>query len=76
MRLTGLLLFAAGYVLGAKAGHRRYEQIVTAASRAASHLEDKSARQRIIGYADGTRPLLSSLLARCAAEPTAMAARR
>ena len=57
MRLTSLMLFGAGYVLGAKAGRRRYEQIVALAKTATSNLERKSARQRILEYADGGTPL-------------------
>jgi len=53
MKLTSLMLFGAGYVLGAKAGRGRYEQIVALTKTATSNLEQKSARQRILEYADG-----------------------
>ena len=46
MRLTTLLMFGAGYVLGTKAGRERYAQIVTAADRASQRLEEYSARHR------------------------------
>ena len=57
MKITGLMLFGAGYVLGTRAGRGRYEQIVALAKTAASNLEQKSARQRILEYADGGKPL-------------------
>jgi hypothetical protein len=42
--LTKAALFAAGYVLGAKAGRERYAQIVDAAARASERLEEFSSR--------------------------------
>ena len=46
MRLTTLLTFGVGYVMGTRAGHERYAQIVTAAERASKRLEEYSARHR------------------------------
>jgi hypothetical protein len=46
VRLTTLLMFGAGYVIGTKAGHERYEQIVAVAARASKRLEEYSARHR------------------------------
>lgn len=46
MRLATLAAFGAGYVLGTKAGHERYAQIVAAAQRASSRLDEYSARHR------------------------------
>ncbi len=40
MRLTALGALAVGYVLGAKAGKERYEEIRQLAGRAAKRLED------------------------------------
>jgi hypothetical protein len=42
--LTKAALFAAGYVLGAKAGRERYAQILDVAARASDRLEELSAR--------------------------------
>lgn len=52
-----MALFGAGYVLGTKAGRARYEQIMALAKSATSNLEQKSARDRILEYADGDSPL-------------------
>jgi hypothetical protein len=49
VRLTTLLIFGAGYVLGTKAGRERYAQIVTAAERASKRLQEYSARHRADG---------------------------
>ena len=46
MRLTTLLMFGAGYVIGTRAGRERYAEIVTMAQRASKRLEEYSARQR------------------------------
>ena len=46
MRLTTLLMFGAGYVIGARAGRERYAEIVTVAQRASKRLEEYSARHR------------------------------
>jgi len=42
--LTKAAIFAAGYVLGAKAGRDRYAQIIDAAARASQRLDELSAR--------------------------------
>ena len=44
MKLTALAVFAAGYVVGAKAGRERYDQIVAWAARASQRLEEFSSR--------------------------------
>ena len=44
MRVTTLLMFGAGYVLGTRAGRERYAALVTVAERASKRLEDYSAR--------------------------------
>ena len=44
MTLTKLAIFAVGYVVGTKAGHERYAQIVEFAGRASQRLEEYSAR--------------------------------
>lgn len=46
MRLTTLLMFGAGYVLGARAGEERYAQIIAVAARTSKRLEEYSARHR------------------------------
>jgi len=61
MKITSLMLFGAGYVLGTKAGRARYEQIMALAKSATSNLEQKSARERILEYADGGKPLAQML---------------
>ncbi len=45
MKLTGLALFAAGYVIGAKAGRERYAQIVDGLARASQRLDEFSSRR-------------------------------
>lgn len=54
MKLTKLALFAAGYVLGAKAGHERYAQIVHGATQASEKLEAFSSRHPPSGQARGS----------------------
>lgn len=61
MKITNLMLFGAGYVLGTRAGRGRYEQIAALAKKAAANLEQKSARQQILEYADGGSPLTQML---------------
>ena len=53
MTLTKAAIFAAGYVLGARAGHERYAQIVEVAARASQRLEELSARGGGSRQADG-----------------------
>ena len=45
MKLTGVTVFAVGYVVGAKAGRERYAQIVDGVARASQRLEAFSARR-------------------------------
>lgn len=40
MKIVTLAVFGAGYVLGTKAGRKRYEQMVVAARMAAQRLEE------------------------------------
>jgi hypothetical protein len=44
VKLTGVAVFAIGYVVGAKAGRERYAQIVDGVARASRRLEEFSAR--------------------------------
>ena len=44
MKLTTMALIAAGYVLGAKAGHERYEQITAGMEGVSARLEAFSSR--------------------------------
>lgn len=45
MTLTKATLFAAGYVVGARAGRERYDQIVGAVAKASQRLEEFSSRR-------------------------------
>jgi hypothetical protein len=45
VKLTSLALFAAGYVVGARAGRERYAQIVDGMARASQRLEEFSSRR-------------------------------
>lgn len=47
MKLTALTIFGIGYVLGAKAGRERYEQILRLARTASENFDASSARQRL-----------------------------
>jgi hypothetical protein len=42
VKLTAMTLAAAGYVLGARAGHERYEQIVVAMEAVSRRLQEFS----------------------------------
>jgi hypothetical protein len=44
VKLTTMALMAAGYVLGAKAGHERYEQITAGMEAMSARLEAFSSR--------------------------------
>jgi len=44
VRLTTVVMFGAGYVMGSKAGRERYAQIVTVAEKASKRLDEFSAR--------------------------------
>jgi hypothetical protein len=52
--LTKAVIFAAGYILGARAGRERYEQIVAIAEEASQRLERFSARHPPRRLADGS----------------------
>ena len=56
MKLTGVAVFAVGYVVGAKAGRDRYAQIVDGMARASRRLEAFSARRPPRGQGRGSRP--------------------
>jgi hypothetical protein len=45
VRLTGLAVFAAGYVAGSRAGRERYLQIADGMARASRRLEEFSTRR-------------------------------
>jgi hypothetical protein len=45
VKLTALVVFAAGYVVGARAGRERYVQILDGMARASEKLEEYSARR-------------------------------
>jgi hypothetical protein len=44
VKLAAVAVFAAGYVIGAKAGRERYAQITEGVARASQRLEEFSAR--------------------------------
>jgi hypothetical protein len=44
VRLARIAIFAAGYVVGARAGRERYAQIIDGMARASQKLEEFSAR--------------------------------
>jgi hypothetical protein len=44
VKLGAVAVFAAGYVIGAKAGRERYAQIVEGVARASQRLEEFSSR--------------------------------
>jgi hypothetical protein len=44
MKLSTVAMFGAGYVLGTRAGHQRYEQLREAAKRVAGELDASSIR--------------------------------
>jgi hypothetical protein len=44
VKLTTVAVFAAGYVMGTKAGRERYVQIIDVVERASQRLEEFSAR--------------------------------
>ena len=50
MKLIVVATFAIGYVLGAKAGRERYEQIRTLARTAADNFDASGARQKLEAY--------------------------
>ena len=52
MKLVGLTLFGAGYVLGSKAGRARYEQIRALARAATNKFEDPRTQSRLSAYTD------------------------
>jgi len=45
VKLTSAALFAAGYVIGARAGRERYVQIVEGVANASQRLEEFSSRR-------------------------------
>jgi alpha-D-ribose 1-methylphosphonate 5-triphosphate synthase subunit PhnG len=51
VKLTSVAVFAAGYVIGSKAGHERYAQIIDAMAKASQRLEEFSSR-RPLGHQD------------------------
>jgi hypothetical protein len=59
VKLTSVAIFAAGYVIGSRAGRERYAQIVDAVERTSQRLEAFSARhapahrRQSSGRADG-----------------------
>ena len=47
MKLSTVAMFGAGYVLGTRAGHQRYEQLREAARRVAGELDASSIRSAL-----------------------------
>lgn len=56
MKLTSVALFAAGYVIGAKAGHERYAQIIKALANASQRLDQFSSGHPPAREDRGRRP--------------------
>jgi hypothetical protein len=52
VKLATVTLFAAGYVMGARAGRERYAQIAGGVARASQRLEEFSARRPAGARAD------------------------
>lgn len=53
MKLSAVVLFGAGYVVGTRAGRERYDQIVALARTMADRLEERtSASDPTSGFAD------------------------
>jgi hypothetical protein len=50
VKLSSLVIFGAGYVLGSRAGRERYEQLRALASRAADNYMQPTTRDRISAY--------------------------
>jgi hypothetical protein len=46
MKLTAVLMFGAGYVIGTRAGRERYAEIVMVVEKASKRIEEYSARDR------------------------------
>jgi hypothetical protein len=44
VKLASVAVFAAGYIIGARAGHDRYAQIVHVVEKASQQLEEFSSR--------------------------------
>jgi hypothetical protein len=55
VKLTTVAVFAAGYVMGTKAGRERYVQIIDVVERASQRLEEFSARHPPGRPGDDTR---------------------
>jgi alpha-D-ribose 1-methylphosphonate 5-triphosphate synthase subunit PhnG len=53
VKLTSVAIFAAGYVLGTRAGRERYAQIVDAVEQASQRLEAFSSRHTPNGHREG-----------------------
>jgi hypothetical protein len=49
MKLASVVIFAAGYVIGARAGGERYAQIAKVAERTSRRLNELSSRRRPVG---------------------------
>jgi hypothetical protein len=56
VKLAGVAVFAAGYVIGARAGRERYAQIIGEVARASQRLEEFSARRPPRRPGDGSGP--------------------
>ena len=54
MKLTSVALFAAGYVVGARAGRERYAQIVSIMERTSQRLDAFSSRHRPDSQGEGS----------------------
>jgi sRNA-binding protein len=73
-KLLLLVAFAAGYVLGAKAGRQRYEQIVNAANRVKDEPHVRSAASTVAEAAKEQAPVVREKVAAVAGAAAAAAA--
>jgi hypothetical protein len=54
VKLTSVAIFAAGYVIGSRAGRERYAQIVEVVERTSQRLEEFSSRHTPRGEGEGS----------------------
>ncbi len=73
-KLLLLVAFAAGYVLGARAGRQRYEQIMNAANRVKDDPHVRSAASTVAETAKGQAPIVREKVAAAAGAAASVAA--
>ncbi len=73
-KLSLLAAFGAGYVLGAKAGRQRYEQIVSAANRVKDNPRVQSAASTVADTAKSQAPVVKEKVTAAASTVASVAA--